>query len=399
MKIEDNISALNKKIERILNDVDFIKNHMSSYLGGGTGITHLIDETPIYINTDDFGCPSNFINGGKYEEEYYNLLTSFRKPSSVFIDIGANLGVFTLRFAKMLKKGKVISFEPNPKIHDLLLRSIHLNGLSNVVDIYNLGASDQNFECFLSVPKNHAGGASLCESSDNEDGYKITAKVVDDLLSHIDNVDIVKIDVEGHELNVLRGMKKILKRSPNCVVLFEKLSRNSGIENELMEYFERLNMNVFKVEGFELVKLNLNDFIFSESYFIAASDTVLKNNYIRNFFIIYPDDMYVINGSIKNNFYCVNTKLDDNTLLAHGPYWFLPKGTYIFEFDGEINTNVKVHITEKYGYETAYFIVNKNNKIHNVVIERDLTNFEVVLRCYADEVKVNLSFIKITRVA
>jgi hypothetical protein len=90
---------IDRKLDRILNDVDFIKQHMSAYLGSGVGISYLVDETPIYLATLDFGVSANLINGGRYEENHLQVLSSFLKPHSVFLDIGANLGVFTLRLS------------------------------------------------------------------------------------------------------------------------------------------------------------------------------------------------------------------------------------------------------------------------------------------------------------
>ena len=55
------------RLDRLQNDLTFVKTRTNSYLGAGTGLTWLVDETPIYVNTDDFGCPSNFMNGGRYE--------------------------------------------------------------------------------------------------------------------------------------------------------------------------------------------------------------------------------------------------------------------------------------------------------------------------------------------
>jgi len=74
-----------RRLDRLQNDISFIKNRLSSYLGDGTGLTYLVDETPIYINSNDFGCPSNFLNGGRYEEENQQVLASFRRPNSVFL--------------------------------------------------------------------------------------------------------------------------------------------------------------------------------------------------------------------------------------------------------------------------------------------------------------------------
>jgi|LakMenEpi03Aug12_release.lakeMendotaPanAssembly.Ray.scaffolds.fasta_scaffold299146_1 FkbM family methyltransferase len=397
MKIKEYITSLIVKIDKLQNDLEFVKNHSSSYLGNGIGLTHLVDETPIYINTDDFGCPSNFINGGKYEEEYYHLLASFRNPETVFLDIGANLGVFSLRFSKIIKKGKIIAFEPNPTIYKLLSRSIHLNGLSNVIKSYNYGASDKNFEGFLSVPSNHAGGASISENFNGTEGFNISAKVLDELLSDLDHFDIAKIDVEGHELNVLKGMSKLLARSKECIIIFEKLQKNSGIEESITNFLSQYEMLIYKVDGYKLKKIGLKEFVDSESYFIASREKTILNEYDRNFIVIYPDDMHILEGKILDKNYILDLNVTNKTIFMHGPYWFMQKGTYKFEFDIDIIGSVNFSLTEKFGYQINSYILDEYNNKFDIIVERDLTNFEIVFRSDSNFVKFKLRKIKITR--
>src|ERR1700737_2990965 len=101
------LAALDAKLDRVRldldllrNDSDFVRTHLSSYLGDGVALTYLVDATPIYINSDDCGGPSNLLNGGRYEEQNLEVLLSFVKPDTVFVDIGANIGFFTLQVGR-----------------------------------------------------------------------------------------------------------------------------------------------------------------------------------------------------------------------------------------------------------------------------------------------------------
>lgn len=386
-----------KRHERLQNDVEFIKNHMSSYLGQGTGLTHLIDETPIYINTNDFGCPANFINGGRYEEEYFAVLASFRKPDSVFLDIGSNLGVFSLRMAPLLRRGKIHAFEPNDAIRALFARSIHLNGIKQQIDLYGFGVSDSDQRLSLSVPEGHAGGGSLSALDGDAAGMAIEVRRLDGLLPDL-SFDLAKIDVEGHELQALRGMTAMLRRSANAVLLFEKLNANSGIESQLMDLFSALGMSVYRIDGVTLTPVDLAQFSASEAYFLAARPAVIGDELTRNFITLYPDDLYAVGAAIQGGRLKVDATPELGTLLFHGPYWYLPRGSYQISVDGEIEGEFSLAMAEKFGYPVEAFVVSAQNRCFNVVVERDLTHFEVVGRALSGRLVIGLNSVRFTRI-
>ncbi len=387
-----------RRMDRLQNDLDFVKNHLSSYLGAGTGLTHLIDETPIYVNTNDFGCPSNFINGGRYEEEYYAVLASFRKPNSIFLDIGANLGVYSLRMAPLLRKGKVFAFEPNTAIRTLFERSIHLNGLADLVKVYEVGASDKDEKLKLYVPEGHTGGASVVSTGSGVAGMEIEVRRLDGILADIAGFDIAKIDVEGHELSALRGMQALLSRSPNAVIIFEKLSLNSSIESDLVNLFRSHQMTIYRVDGAELVEMDLQEFSASSAYFIAAKRQVIGTEKTRNFLEIFPDDMHIVAGQVVDHRLIVDSHAGSAALLFHGPYWYLPRGTYVIQVEGEFNDPVSLTLAERFGYHVADFEVSNGVLSLRVAIDRDLTKFEIVGRSIRENAKFSLSKIRLTRI-
>lgn len=386
---------IKKRLDRLQSDVDFIKNHMSSYLGNGTGLTHLIDETPIYINTDDFGCPANFINGGRYEEEYYAVLASFRKPDSIFLDIGANLGVFSLRLAPLIRKGKALAFEPNNTIRELFKRSVHLNGWKDLITVFEYGVSDQDQRLVLAVPEGHAGGASLQPAGSK--GVEIEVRRLDELLFNMGHFDIAKIDVEGHELEALRGMTRLLRQSPGAVVLFEKLVAHSGIEADIVQLFATAEMAVYRVDGLTLTKVNLAQFADSEAYFLAARPSTIGNDFERNFLRIYPDDLHVIEGSVLQDRLVIESSVPEGALLFHGPYWFLPRGAYTMHVDADIEGEVSIAATEKFGYPVQEFVVSGPSRSFDFIVDRDLTHFEIVGRSAGEYARIRLDNICLTR--
>jgi FkbM family methyltransferase len=385
-----------RRLDRVQNDLDFIKNHSSSYLGQGVGLTNLIDETPIYINSNDFGGPANFINGGKYEEEYFAVLASFKKPNSVFLDIGANLGIFSLRLAPMLRSGSIHAFEPNPKIRQLLERSVHLNGISSLVTIHGFGLSDQNKTLTFNVPEGHAGGGSVVSDATTVPTIKIDVKTLDSALPGL-RFDIAKIDVEGHELHALRGMQDTLARSPEAVLIFEKLGTDSGIEADLLALFTSHGFNLYRIDGIRLAPVSLEEFKHSQAYFIAAAASTIGVQLDRNFLQVFPQDMFGVDGKIVRGDLIEQSKLPKGTVLFHGPYWYLPRGSYRLEILGKIEGEFNLSVTEKFGYTLENTLVTSANTSFNFIAHRDLTQFEVVGRSCGEAIDLRLSCIKLTR--
>jgi len=388
-----------RRLDRLQNDMSFIKNRLSSYLGDETGLTYLVDETPIYINSNDFGCPSNFLNGGRYEEEYQQVLASFRRPNSVFLDIGANLGVFSLRLAPMMRQGHVYAFEPNKKIHELFSRSVHLNGLRNLIDIFELGASDREREMVLSVPTGHAGGASVTDAlagSALESG-RIRVAPLDKLLQGLPEFHLAKIDVEGHELNALQGMVGLIARSPDAVILFEKLGQNSGIESGIKDLFDRQGMVIYRIDGVTLVPVNLPRFCIDQAYFLAAHPERIGGEAVRNFIELYPADFFGLHTLIRDEHLVGSAQVHSLCVIFHGPYWYLPRGTWRMSVNGRVDVPLKIVIAEKFGYRVADFILSAQRMTHDFIIENDLSHFEIVGRALEESVSFALRSIRLTR--
>ena len=133
-----------------------------------------------------------------------------------FIDVGANLGLVTLHAASLVgAKGRVHAFEPNPKLANRLRKIIALNKLSNVT-LHAAGLSDRAGERTLSIIHNHPGQGTLSDiehSSSVTEQYRVPICVADEvLLGDLSGTVMVKIDVEGYEVHVLRGMHRTLER-------------------------------------------------------------------------------------------------------------------------------------------------------------------------------------------
>lgn len=137
------------------------------------------------------------------------------EDGSTVLDVGANIGETLLQFASINTNGMNIGFEPVPYIYDRLQKNISLNNLSSL-KIENLAISDRKETLSFKMPNNQNSGGVRMRKKENKNEYNadlnVQAITLDEYLSqnNIQKVDMIKIDVEGFELNVLKGAENTL---------------------------------------------------------------------------------------------------------------------------------------------------------------------------------------------
>ncbi|MGH9878810.1 MAG: FkbM family methyltransferase [Nitrososphaerales archaeon] len=161
---------------------------------------------------------------GVYEAKASNFVLERLKPGMVFIDIGANIGVFTLPAARKVgPTGCVIAIEPSPRVFPSLEQNLALNGLSNVRLIQCAAFnSDNQTVPFYEAPVDQFGMGSLGAQFD-ANPIPVLTHTLDYILSEqmIEQVDVIKVDVEGFEAAVFQGAEKILTGNKPPIVVFE----------------------------------------------------------------------------------------------------------------------------------------------------------------------------------
>lgn len=159
---------------------------------------------------------------GYYEKPIGLILKSLLQPNSVFIDVGANIGYFSLLAARQSPSGSIVAFEPVTHLYQELQANVALNKFSNVTAVnLALGEQEENRLIYLSGPDNE--GMSSFYKPENYSGKSEMVKVIplDKWImdSTIKKIDLIKIDTEGSELAVLKGMKEVIKRFEPLMVL------------------------------------------------------------------------------------------------------------------------------------------------------------------------------------
>ena len=172
-------------------------------------------QTPdgLHLKLDLRTYPDVAMAVGLYELDTARLIHRLLKPGSWFVDVGANLGYFTLLAAKWTAPaGRIDAFEPDPINRQRLEEHLKENGLLDRVRVHPIAASSQSGEVELTHPQsagtNH-GMASIYKSlAGDGTTFKVPTARLDELIEG--TPDLIKIDVEGAELSVIEGMEKFL---------------------------------------------------------------------------------------------------------------------------------------------------------------------------------------------
>ena len=226
------------KISRILRDfqkqqddkIISAANESWNKLFNVNGFLEFNLEKDVKINLYRDSILSRLIYEG-FEQEETDYLTKILKRGDIFVDIGTNIGLFSLIASKIVgDEGKVLCFEPAPLTFSRLKENISLNNFKNI-DAKNIGLSNTKTELTFYVSNNGFDAwNSFAPSQDNklESSIQVPVSTLDNELKDIDKtkIKLVKIDVEGWEKFVLFGGKDFLINF-NPIVMIEFTEENT----------------------------------------------------------------------------------------------------------------------------------------------------------------------------
>ncbi|MFK7946489.1 MAG: FkbM family methyltransferase [Saprospiraceae bacterium] len=187
-----------------------------------------------------------------------DYLLSTIKSEACIIDVGANLGYYTLNFAKVAPNGKVFAFEPHPLNLNKLKKNIALNPFTNIT-IHDMAVGKENGRLCLEVAEKNNLGTSrvVLDKSRKQDIQVIT---LDNFIKgqNISEINVLKIDVEGFEMDVLQGAVEVIREHKPIlfVELCDKHLRNYGSSAlDMIEYLRSLKY--YKIQDAN-TKKNIN---------------------------------------------------------------------------------------------------------------------------------------------
>ena len=161
---------------------------------------------------------------GGLEPGVRRVIRALLRPGMRAADVGANVGLLTLAMAAAVgPSGRVRAFEPEARVRDQLAKTLHLNGLAQVsLSAAAVGAEAGRIVFHESPVIGHSSLYALPdEERAGERRVEVEVVALDDMVPAGEGLDLVKIDVEGAELDVLRGMRRILERGDDIAVLAE----------------------------------------------------------------------------------------------------------------------------------------------------------------------------------
>lgn len=190
----------------------------NAYLGGDLSVCRVLGRYRMFIDTNDVGLSTFLLLDGYWEMWTTEAMLQFIRQGMTVIDVGANLGYFTMLMADLTgPSGKVLAIEPNPQMASRLRRSAFVNGFGTNTAIHEIAVGDHDGTIGLAIPDGEPKNAHLSATGT---GLSVPIRRLDSLPDATD-ADVIKIDVEGGEEGVWRGMAGILARNRPLTVLLE----------------------------------------------------------------------------------------------------------------------------------------------------------------------------------
>ena len=196
---------------------------------------------------------------GSYAGDQLAIIERILKDDSVFLDVGANQGEFSIAAARVAQRGKVIAFEPVAEYRDRLFENIKLNNFRNI-EVIPVALGDKDCELPIYDSQNrHTDGTKneglttlFCQSSRQDPRETVRVRRLDDVLNQlgISRVHVVELDVEGAEWIALRGAQNTITRDrPVLIVEINKATcQAAGYQAEtFVEWLAGLNYRIEKI--------------------------------------------------------------------------------------------------------------------------------------------------------
>ena len=195
---------------------------------------------------------SGALTFGVYEKAETKFFCKVCKPGMTFVDIGANVGYYTALAMARVGGGSIIAIEPDVDSFHYLEQTVSANGSRNTVCVRKAVAAE-NGTMRLYVSTMNRADNRLYPNELASDSFEVEARTVDCLLADcgVDVADLIKIDVQGFEGHVLRGMRETIRRSTDLTILIEfwphGLKSAGTIPIEALAEWEDLGLRLFEL--------------------------------------------------------------------------------------------------------------------------------------------------------
>ncbi len=233
-----NLAARTQLIEQYSAETRRLVGPWAVTLADGKLLVHTLHSLLMVVDSTDLIITPQLVVYRQWEPELTQLIWNSCSSDTVFVDVGANIGYFTLLAGSKIHaggSGRVIAVEPNPECCALIERNLVINWSMCDIALHKVAVGAEKGEVWLASPADRAANAHLSSGGGEENGerkFRVPLAPLDALVPDGLKVDILKIDVEGHELSVFHGAHRIIAQSPAIKIVMEwsqKQMQDAGV--------------------------------------------------------------------------------------------------------------------------------------------------------------------------
>ncbi len=224
---------------------------------------------PLYLSSSNGFVDEEIYWKGCYEEEVLKIIQEELPTGGTYIDIGSNIGQHALFASVINPTGRVVAFEPITKLYQQFLDSIAINKITTIT-LHKKACGESEMQMNINFSEKNMGGASLVEESNRESYETISIIQGDTILMSESRIDLIKVDTEGFELEVLRGiLGTIRKHRPKLLIEYSPIlysgprTQNGAL---ILELLEEENYEIVTIDDGGKIHLTKNLTDLAKSY-------------------------------------------------------------------------------------------------------------------------------------
>ena len=274
-QINNNQTSLDEFEKMIKNSPEFqLANQFKQ------GFTSTSEGFDLWIDPNDEILSRSIVYDKIWEPETTKLIKNIIHEGNIGIDLGANIGYFTILMANLVgTSGKIISFEPEPHNFEILQKNIQQNHLENVIPEQSaVGDTDGKIKLYLS--NTNSGWHKVFPTQFID--YEVSEKNIDVNICSLDKVffekkiDFIKMDVEGYEWNAIKGGKHILEENQDVKLIFEffpmALRANGVKPDSVLNYLLNIGFHIYVIdENMRLLDFSIDEFCIRHANYSALN--------------------------------------------------------------------------------------------------------------------------------
>ena len=201
----------------------------------------------------DLSLFRQYLEDSTYEVEISKYIRSSLRPGNTFVDVGANSGYYSLLTSSIVgEDGLILAFEPYSNSFNRLISNLKLNNFNNVLT-FKMALSSYDGKAYLKISSSSDGLNSLKDIPLIEENIEVDVGKLDTIFTFKRDVDMIKVDAEGSEIDVFKGASNILAKNRDIKIIYE-VNRSFIGSQELVDNLKELGFISFTVKGGKISK-------------------------------------------------------------------------------------------------------------------------------------------------